>query len=229
MNMPNDKHNNKPARDTLHSPHHAPFSPLAAIVVSLVIAQLIVVLGSWVWSAAMPESSVRSLLSSDGIRWLFGTFIANLSSSLLAWIMLLDIAAGMAVGSGMWRSLRMRLCPGKKGGKSLYPQQRSALGAALALLAIEIAVVLLLTMPRHAVLLRATGALFPSSFSVSIVPIVAFMVASASILYGLFSGSLHNYSDVVGCACHGGSRLKTLLIVYALAMELWCSVAYVLN
>lgn len=229
MNMPNDKQNNKPGGAALHSPHHAPHSPIAAIVVSLVIAQLIVVLGSWVWSAAMPESSIRSLLASNGIRWLCGTFVSNLSSPLLAWILLLDIAAGMAVGSGMWRSLRMWLCPEKKGGISLYPQQRSALGAALVLLAIEIAVVLLLTMPRHAVLLSTTGALFPSSFSMSIVPIVAFMVASASILYGLFSGSLHNYHDVVSCACHGGSRLKTLLIVYVLAMELYCSMTYVLD
>lgn len=195
----------------------------------LVVAQLVVVLVSWVWSAAMPESSVRSLLSPAGIRWFFGSFVTNLASPFLVWIVLLDIAIGICVGSGLWKCICQRFPFGKSGGGRDWDyQQKTGLNAVLVLFVIEITVWVLLTFPRHAVLLSITGNLFPSSFSVSIVPVVAFIIASLSFCYGLFGGLLHNYQEVVRCACRGGNWLKSVLIVYVLAMELYCSVVYVL-
>lgn len=198
--------------------------------VALVVAQVVVVIGSWVWSAAMPEASVRSLLGSGGIRWFFGTFVANLANPLLVWTVLLDIAASLCVGSGLWRGVKTALWPRSgRGAQRLDPQQKSGLRAVAFLLVVEIAVVLLLTVPPHAVLLSVTGRLFPSSFSASIVPIAAFVGVTISVGYGLFSGSFHNYRDIAGAACHGGMGIKSLLVLYVLGMELYCSVAYVLG
>ena len=41
---------------------------------ALVLAQLLLMLGSWLWSAALPLSGVRSMLSGEGIRWFLGHF-----------------------------------------------------------------------------------------------------------------------------------------------------------
>lgn len=196
------------------------------ICVLLVLGQVIVILGSWVWSAAMPESYVRSLLDDAGIRWLFGTFVANLSNPLLVWIIILDISFGMCAESGLLGSFKMRFMPYQA---ALDSQTKSGLRASGVLLVIEIAVVVILTLLPHAVLRSVTGSLFPSSFSVSIIPIVAFVGVTLSICYGLFSGTLHNYKDVVKCACHGGNNLKTILVIYVLAVELYYSIVYVLG
>ena len=52
---------------------------LSTAVISILIAYIVFILGSWLWSAAMPSSSIRPLLSESGIRWFFGTFVANLA------------------------------------------------------------------------------------------------------------------------------------------------------
>lgn len=190
----------------------------------LLIAQIVVILGSWLWSAAMPDSTVRSLLSESGIRWFFGTFIANLSCPLLAWIVLLDIAAGAGLGSGLWSSMRAIAMPRRV----ITPQQRSGLRAVAVLLIIEVIVLVLLTLPHHALLLSATGRIFPSSFSASIVPVIAAIITTSAVTFGLFSGQLHNIGDIFRCLTRGGRNLKTILVIYVFAIELFFMVRYVL-
>lgn len=193
-----------------------------SLLLALITAQACVVIGSWLWSAAMPESAVRSLLSESGIRWFFGTFQANLARPLLVWIVLLDIAIGVARGSGMWDAIR-RMTTGQT---LTDANQRSGIRAALVVLLIEVVVMMLLTMPRQATLLSVTGRLYPSSFSESIVPTVAAACVTMSIAHGLFCGALHSYKDVMKCLWHGGSNLKTLLVFYVFAIELYFMVRY---
>ena len=45
---------------------------LAYLSVVLLIAEVVLVVGSWLYAALNPESGVRSMLSSEGIRWAFG-------------------------------------------------------------------------------------------------------------------------------------------------------------
>lgn len=194
-----------------------------ALWMGLLIAQVVVILGSWLWSAAMPDSTVRSLLSESGIRWFFGTFISNLSCPLLAWIVLLDIAVGSCLGSGLWLGLRTF----SLSRRLTTPQQKSGLRAVVVLLVIEIIILVLLTLPHHALLLSATGQIFPSSFSASIVPIIAAIVTTSAVSFGLFSGQFHNIADVFRCLAHGGSHMKALLVVYVFAIELFFMVKYV--
>ena len=199
------------------------------LVIILSGAQVALVLGSWLWSAANPESSIRAILSDGGIRWFFGSFVANLSSPLLAWILLLDIGAGACVYSGLWKAVSSVVCRSGCPKTAEATRYRSGIIAASVAVVVEAVVILLLVLPRNAILLSATGHLFPSSFSVSLIPIVAFMLLTAAIAYGLFCGIFHSYSDVVRCVLHGGNNLKVVLAVYILAMELWQMAVYVWN
>lgn len=197
---------------------------LSTSIIIILIAYVIVVLGTWLWSAAMPSSSVRPLLSDAGIRWFFGTFVANLARPLLIYIILLDIALGLCVRSGLGHALT-RLFRKRT---SLDSLQKRGLWAVLEVTVVEVGVMALLTLPRHAILLSVTGAFYPSSASVSLIPVLAFMLLSASLMFGLFSGTLHNYKEAVIYTLHGGKHLKVILCFYVLLMELAAIIKYAL-
>lgn len=192
-------------------------------LIGIIIGYIVIILGSWLWSAAMPSSSIRTLLSESGIRWLFGTFVMNLlNTPLLVWIILLDIAFGACVRSGLWSATSIFIKSPK-----LNALQKKGLSVAIELIVFEMCILALLIFPRHAILLSVTGELYPSSASTSFVPIVAFMILSSSIAYGLLSGTIHSYSDVMKCALNGGKKLKVILCFYILLMELAAIVKYI--
>ena len=65
------------------------------IVAAILIAVLfLMILISWLISSAMPNTHVRSLLNSDGIRWFLGHLIDHICSPVLVWIILLTISYG---------------------------------------------------------------------------------------------------------------------------------------
>jgi p-aminobenzoyl-glutamate transporter AbgT len=197
---------------------------LSTAVMSIIIAYVVVILGTWLWSAAMPSSSVRPLLSDAGIRWFFGTFVINLAQPLLVWILLLDIALGACIRSGLGQALKQLFRPNAH----LSNLQKRGLWPAFEIVVFELIIMALLILPRHAILLNITGTLYPSSASVSLIPVLAFMLLSASIFYGLFSGLIHNYKDTVACAVNGGRNLKIILCFYVLLAELVAIVKYTL-
>lgn len=197
---------------------------LSTSIIIILIAYVIVVLGTWLWSAAMPSSSVRPLLSDAGIRWFFGTFVANLARPLLIYIILLDIAMGLCVRSGLGHALARLF----RKGSSLGSLQKRGMWAVLEVMVVEVGVMALLTLPRHAILLSVTGAFYPSSASVSLIPVLAFMLLSASLMFGLFSGTLHNYKEAVFYTLQGGKHLKVILCFYVLLMELAAIIKYAL-
>ena len=61
---------------------------LPGVAAALAILQVVLVLLSWAIVTVMPSLPLRSLLSGEGIRWFLGTFVDNISGSLLAWIIL---------------------------------------------------------------------------------------------------------------------------------------------
>ena len=84
------------------------------IALALALAQLLLILTSWVWSAAMPLSGVRSMLSSEGIRWYLGHFAELMASPFLVWLLLGAMAYGAVVRcrslqGNSYRSSRARL------------------------------------------------------------------------------------------------------------------------
>ena len=62
------------------------------LCILLIVLQLLLVLVSWLLTAAMPDLAMRSLLSPEGIRWFFGHFTENIAQPLLVWLILFHIA-----------------------------------------------------------------------------------------------------------------------------------------
>ena len=187
--------------------------------------QGILILASWLWTAARPESDVHSLLSSVGIRWFFDSFAGNEASVLLVWLILLSMAWGTFLQSGMAEAVRniVRRQPYKLGSQKLL-----ALELAAGLLVIELIVMLLLIFMPHAVLLSVTGNMFPGPFSASIIPAFSFMIVSSSVFYGMMGDNLHTLTKVCDCLCSCRKWIMPLLLFYVTARELWCSLCYVL-
>ncbi len=197
---------------------------LHTAIIGIIIGYIVIILGSWLWSAAMPSSSIRTLLSESGIRWFFGTFAMNLiNTPLLVWIILIDISVGACIRSGLWSSTRLLM----KSPSKLNTLQKRGLMTAIEVIIFELCVISLLIFPRHAILLSVSGELYPSSASTCFVPIVAFMILSSSITYGLLSGTIHGYSDTIECALRGGRKLKVILCFYILLIELAAIVKYI--
>ena len=188
---------------------------LPYIALELAIAQLLLILTSWVWSAAMPLSGVRSMLSNEGIRWFLGHFAELMASPVLVWILLGAMAYGVVVR-----------CRSTLQGNN-YRSSRARI-IALGFLAVYVVIVLLLTVSPNAVLLSASGLLWPSPFSASLVPITAFGILLAAILYGVVAGTFQTLSDVYESLVFGLRQCAPLLPVYILFMQLFESFRFVL-
>ncbi len=171
---------------------------------------------SWLLSAAFPTSGIRSLLSSEGLRWLMGHFSQLLATSLLAWLLLCAMAWGCLLRSG----LLVR--------PTNYRERRAQL-MALLLLAVIVGVMLLLTVVPHAVLLSAVGGLWPSPFSASLVPVVAFSITLVSAFYGLVSGRFENISAVYDAVLFGIRQGAPLFLFYVLVIQIYESFMFVLS
>jgi aminobenzoyl-glutamate transport protein len=195
---------------------------LGVILFSLLIAELALILFSWILSAAGVEG-VRSLLSGEGVRWFVGDFARMVASPLLAWLLLSMMAVGAFLRSGLtslWHEDRSRI---------LSYRDRTAFRVSLVLLVAYVAAILLLTVVPHAVLLSASGSLFPSPFSRSIIPIVAFGLTLVSITFGMMSGRMQSLSDVLEILSYGIRRYAPLLVLYVFCIMLYQSLRFVFS
>ena len=191
---------------------------LGVVCLVLLLAEALLVILSWLLSATMMEG-VRSLLSSEGIRWYFGSFTSMMASPLLVWLLLLLSALG---------------CVQKSGVVALFGQvtrltyrERIALRVAFIFLVIYVAIIALLTLMPHAILLSATGEFFPSAFSRSLVPIVVFGIILFSVSFAMVAGSLKGLGDILNALSFGIAKGAPLFIVLILLIQLWESIRFV--
>ena len=188
---------------------------LPHIAFLLFAAQLLLMIVSWLLAAAIPTSGVRSLLSSEGLRWFLGHFSDVLGTSVLLCLLLLLMAYGCLRGCGILHF------------KTSYRQSR-ALAIMLLLLAVYVGIIVLLTMIPQAVLLSATGSLWPSPFSAAICPLFALGITLLSAVYGYVAGSYHNMSDVYQSLIDGVRDGAPLLLFYVLLGQLYYSLLFIL-
>lgn len=181
-------------------------------------AELLLFILSWLLSAMRMEG-VRSLLSSEGIRWFFGSFTEMVASPLLVWLLLGLIAYGCLKRSGLLNITQSKF--------SISYRQRVALRVALVFLVIYVIMIALLTLMPHAILLSATGSLFPSAFSRSLIPILAFGICLVSISYGLVSGHLSGLGDILGALSSGIANGAPIIILYLLFIQFYESLRFV--
>ena len=177
----------------------------------MVIAETLLVILSWLLSAMRVEG-VRSLLSSEGIRWFFSSFNDLIASPVLVGLLVLMCALGC-----LQKSRVTTIFGGKK---SINFRDRLALYVALAFLLIYVVIIILLTLMPHAILLSATGHLFPSAFSRSLVPIIAFGICIFSVAFGLMAGVMQNLSDILQALSFGIAKGAPLLVFYLFAVQL---------
>ena len=189
------------------------------LVCTLALAEALLVLLSWILSATMTEH-VHSLLSSEGIRWFFGSFSAMLASPWLVWLLLLAMAGGCLWQSGI-------LLPLTSHPSLLTYRHRMALRTTVGIVVLYVLAILALTVVPHAVLLSATGQLFPSPFSRALVPIVSFGVLLASAVYGWASGRFSSFADVIASLAYGIQQAAPLFILYVVAVQFYASLKFV--
>lgn len=204
---------------------------LGIVASVLVLLQVLLVFVSWLVNAAAPDYPVRSLLSSEGIRWFCRTFVSNIGSPVLVWMLLLSIAYSVFARSGITGRTK-----GKENGSAAFPmsqpylfQRRHALRIVFAELVIMLLVMFLLVAVPHATLLNVAGGLFPSSFSNGIIPFVAFTSIVCSITYGVVCGTLRGIGDVYEAVADGACKLGKVVPVYILLVELIHSLMFVLT
>ena len=190
-------------------------------IILLSAAQVLLILVSWLVTAAYPESSVRSMLGSEGIRWFFGHFAGNILSPALVWIIVMGIAYGAFYSSGLLGVLRHP--------RKTTLRQRLALQLVISEFILVTVVVCLLTLLPHAVLLSVTGHLFPGSFMVSLIPLLAFSVCVFSVSYGVVTGRIQAASDLIYVFSCGIIKVSPVFILYILATTLLASVGFVFN
>ena len=184
----------------------------------LLVAQGVLVIVSWLLSALRLEG-VRSMLSSEGIRWFVGGFSDIVASPLLAWLLLMLIACGSIQQSGVIPLL------GSKGKISF--RDRLALRVASVFVLLYAIVICMLTIMPHAILLSVKGSLFPSAFSRSILPIICFGVTLFSIVFAMMSGHKKSGEDIIDILSYGIRQGASLVIIYIFAIQFYASLRFV--
>ena len=183
------------------------------------VMQMLLAVGSWISSAINPNFQIRSMLGSDGLRWLFGTFVANVSSVGLVWILLAGIAIGTFIESRLlYAFIRY---------KHTNSYERMALFVCLWESACMIAVIILLAFIPHAILQSALGTLLPSSFSASIVPTTTFCIVIIALTYGYITGTFRSLERIFHAMCDGINLIAPMIIAYISGLELYFTVRWV--
>lgn len=190
---------------------------LAYLALTLGIAEVGVVLVSWLLTAAMPESFTHSLTSPEGIRWFTGHFVDHLTSAWLVWLVLISISIGVVKQSRVLHFDHTQY------------RQRTALRLMLFELVFFVSILLALTLMPHAILLNAVGTLFPGPFSQSLIPYICFSVVVMSMSYGIMSESIKGICQVYDAMNQGIRLLSPCFLFYILVMQLYTSVLYVMG
>ncbi|MBR1688450.1 MAG: AbgT family transporter [Prevotella sp.] len=189
----------------------------ALLAALLIVAQLLLVLVSWLLSATQTVG-VRSLLSSEGIRWFCGRFSDVLASPLLVWLLLAAIAVGCLRDCGL---LGLR--------RPFAYRQRIALGLSATLLLLFLVVLSALAVAPRAILLSASGRLFPSPFSASLVPALSFAIVATSLTYGIISGRYQSLRHVYESLLCGIRSAAPLFLFYVLLAQFYESLLFVVG
>ncbi len=180
------------------------------MALALLLALVVLVLASWMLSATHGED-VRSLLSSEGIRFFLGGFVSMLQHPLLVWLLLLSMAWGSLSASGLLSFFST---------SPAVHRRRQAIILLATIVVLYLGVIAWLTATSQAVLLSATGQLWPSPFSRALVPLVALGIILLSTVYGLLARRFLSVADVCQSLIAGIASAAPLLLLYVLTMQL---------
>ena len=207
---------------------------LGYIVLVLLVSQLALILLSWLVTAAFPELPMRSVLSSEGIRWFFGSFVSNQLSPLLIYFIMAVMAVGACVRSRLYDTLRETLSNTRSSlttssnhQHKVHYREKVGLRIALVEFIVYVIIMILLTAIPHAILLSVTGQLFPSSFSSSFIPSLSLIIIIMSLTYGVASGTIDSVAKMHKVLVGGLEVGSRLVPTYVVGIQLYMSIKYV--
>ena len=207
---------------------------LGYIVLVLLVSQLALILLSWLVTAAFPELPMRSVLSSEGIRWFFGSFVSNQLSPLLIYFIMAVMAVGACVRSRLYDALRETLSNTRSSlttssnhQHKVHYREKVGLRIALVEFIVYVIIMILLTAVPHAILLSVTGQLFPSSFSSSFIPSLSLIIIIMSLTYGVASGTIDSVAKMHKILVGGLEVGSKLVPTYVVGIQLYMSIRYV--
>ena len=178
--------------------------------------EIVAIMVVWIASAANPFGSFNNPLSAEGVRWMFRNLMAAMVSKWLVALLLLAMSWGSLKESGLWNAVVQRT---KSGGASLHYRERMGLRVVALITLVFVVTLSLLTMLPEALLLSATGGLFPSPFSEAVVPAISLWLTSASITFGIVKGSFRSVPDVFGSFFAGISRSAPFIVLMMLSLH----------
>ena len=188
---------------------------LPLLVGILLLAQAVLALLSWFLSATSMEGSVRTLISAEGVRWFCATLTHVVGSPLLGCLVLLAMAWGTVSRSRL-------VAP-----QTHTARRRLALRMAVVVLLVCLALIAMLAFVPHAMLLSATGHLWPSPFSRALVPLFCLCTIAVAAIYGRASRAFLSFADVVRSWAAGVASASPLLVLYVFAVVFYASLRFV--
>lgn len=193
------------------------------VAVILIAVLFLMILISWLISSAMPNTQVRSLLSSDGIRWFLGHLTDHICSPVLVWIILLTISYGTLKSSG-FQDAMLRVIRGD--GKILF-RERFSLWVTVIEVVVIIAIYVPLVALPHPILLSSTGNLFPSPFSRSVIPVIAMTIVFTSLSFGIVSRQIQSLASAIHIMTSAFSYVSPIIVLYLIATVLLHTACYI--
>lgn len=188
----------------------------------LVITVLLVCLS---WLLSVVGEPVRNLLSPEGIRWIFSNASSGFMNEPFSYFLQFVLMIGAFRASGLTHALGSLLrWPGCIA--ATYRQRRALFFSGVIAL-VYVGIILLLVFLPHAVLLSATGNLFPSPFSEGLVWATTTGVMLIALVYGTMSNTLRTFQEVIHVFYAGLEYYAVWIVVAILAAEFYAALDYV--
>lgn len=199
----------------------------------LALLEIALLVLSWLLAAALPDTSLRSPLTAPGLRWFFGSFVSFTASPVLVWIVVWSFTVSALRSSGLLHDVfvwyHRRICSSSNTTERASVRSRFAAITTVVVFCLQLGILLLLALPRHAVLLSITGNLFPGSFASGVIPALAFILMICSLVYGVLSFRFRTAEQLCNALCRPSRLFPPLLLLYVLARQLLATAAYIFN
>lgn len=189
---------------------------ISYLCLAVVAVEIVAITGAWIASAVNPFGHFNNPLSGEGVRWMFRNMMSAMTSEWLVALLLFAISYGCITDSGLLKAV---FCREKSQRESYQYRERMGLRLALIMTLIFVATMILLTMLPEALLLSATGDVFPSPFSEAIAPAVCLWLTSTSIVFGIVKGTFRTIPQVFGSFYGGISRCAPFVVLLILSLH----------
>ncbi len=193
---------------------------ISKIIFSLLVAQILLIFVSWVVDA-MQWCEVNSLLSASGIRWVLSKYSDNMASPVLIWILLIACAYGAITHNHLPCTMY-----NADSDTDSQPKHMARIVVIVLAAIILIAISLLAFLP-HAILLSATGNLYPSPFSDSIIPVLCCSTIFLSWIYGSITGTITSIQSAFESLVSGIRAFAPIIVLYFFITLFYHSVMHV--